>query len=42
MVKTLPSNAGDMGLVPGQRAKVPYIKGYSKKKTIEQEHEGDN
>ena len=43
MVKTLPSKAGDMGLVPGQRAKVPYIKGYSKKKkTIEQEHEGDN
>ena len=42
MVKTLPSKAGDMGLVPGQRAKVPYIKGYRKKKTIEQEQEGDN
>ena len=47
MVKTLPSNAGDMGLIPGQRAKVPHIKAYSKNKqnkknTIEQEHEGDN
>ena len=24
VVKTLPSNAGDMGLIPGERAKIPY------------------
>ena len=24
MVKTLPSNAGDVGLIPGREAKIPY------------------
>ena len=42
MVKILPSNAGDMGLIPGQRAKVPHIKGYSQKTKKEQAHEEDN
>ena len=43
MVKTLPSNAADKGLIPGQRAKVPHIKGYSPpKKKTEQEHDGNN
>ena len=24
MIKTLPSNAGDVGLIPGQGAKIPH------------------
>ena len=27
MVKNLPSNAGDMGLAPGQRTKIPHATG---------------
>ena len=31
MVKTLPSNAGSVGLIPGPGNKIPYAVGYSQK-----------
>ena len=30
VVKNLPSNAGDMGLIPGQGTKIPYAMGATK------------
>ena len=27
MVENLPSNAGDMGLIPGQGARIPHVEG---------------
>ena len=32
MVKTLPSNAGGVGSIPGQRAKIPHASGPEKRK----------
>ena len=32
MVKTQPYNAGSVGSIPGQEAKIPHATGYSQKK----------